>query len=118
MMIQKPGSDLAAELVNPPTVSTSRKSSRWLRIGLSSGLLLLVLYAIFGDLLITGGGRLVLAQRFQVFVTIFLGIFIEAAPFLLLGSIVSGLIAVFVDQSLLDRYLPRRAIPAALAGAT
>jgi len=46
-----------------------------------------------------------------------LGIFIEAAPFLLLGSIVSGLIAVFVDQSLLDRYLPRRALPAALAGA-
>ncbi len=97
---------------------TPPKTNRWLRILLSAGLLLLVLYAIFGDLLTTGAGRLLLGQRFQVFVTIFLGIFIEAAPFLLLGSVVSGLIAVFVDQTLLDRYLPRRAIPAALAGAT
>ncbi len=118
MISQKPGSDLATEFVKPPPLTPSNKSSRWLRIGLSSALLLLVLYAILGDLLITGGGRLVLVQKLQVFVTIFLGIFIEAAPFLLLGSMVSGLIAVFVDQTLLDRYLPRRAIPAALAGAT
>ncbi|MEZ4734258.1 MAG: hypothetical protein R3E79_44765 [Caldilineaceae bacterium] len=40
--------------------------------------------------------------------TIFLGIFIGSAPFLLVGSLVSGLIAVFVDQGVIDRYLPRR----------
>lgn len=90
---------------------------RGLRILLTVGLLLFVSSAIFGDLFTSEGGRLLLLQRFQTFVTIFLGIFIEAAPFLLLGSIVSGLIAVFVDQSILDRYLPRRALPAALSGA-
>jgi uncharacterized membrane protein YraQ (UPF0718 family) len=30
---------------------------------------------------------------------------------------VSGLIAVFVDQSMIDRFLPKRALPAALSGA-
>jgi uncharacterized protein len=90
--------------------------SRWLRWLLTIGLLALIMAAIFGNGL-TGGGRLFLAQRFQTFVTIFLGIFIEAAPFLLVGSVVSGLIAVFVDQAVLDRYLPKRALPAALSGA-
>lgn len=100
--------------VQPPVAT----ASRWLRWLLSIGLLLLILAAIFGDALTAGGGRLFLAQRFQTFVTIFLGIFIEAAPFLLIGSLVSGVIAVFVDQEMLDRYLPRRALPAALAGAS
>lgn len=90
--------------------------SRLLRWLLTIGLVALVLAAIFGDA-VAGGGRLFLAQRFQTFVTIFLGIFIEAAPFLLVGSLVSGLIAVFVDQGVIDRYLPSRALPAALAGA-
>lgn len=93
------------------------RSSRIFRILLSAGFVLLVGWAIFGNVLTTGGGRIFLAQRFQTFVTIFLGIFIEAVPFLLIGSIVSGLIAVFVDQSMIDRFLPRRALPAALAGA-
>ena len=35
-------------------------------------------------------------KRFQIFVTAFLSLFIEAAPFLLVGSIVSGIIAVYV----------------------
>jgi uncharacterized protein len=55
--------------------------------------------------------------RFQTFSTIFLGIFIEAVPFLLAGSIVSGLIEVFVGRDMLARLIPRRAAPAALAGA-
>ncbi|MCE7984338.1 MAG: permease [Caldilinea sp. CFX5] len=92
-------------------------TNRWLRWLLMGGLLLLVLGAIFGDVLTTGGGRIFLAQRFQTFVTIFLGIFIEAAPFLLVGSLVSGFIAVFVDHDLLARFLPRRALPAAVSGA-
>lgn len=97
--------------------TTSVPARRLLRWLLTLGLLALVLAAIFSNALSSGGGRLFLAQRFQTFVTIFLGIFIEAAPFLLVGSLVSGLIAVFVNQSLLDRYLPKRALPAALAGA-
>lgn len=101
----------------PQPTKPVRAATRWLRWLLMSGLLLLVLAAIFGDVLTTGGGRIFLAQRFQTFVTIFLGIFIEAAPFLLVGSLVSGFIAVFVDQELLARFLPRRALPAALSGA-
>jgi uncharacterized membrane protein YraQ (UPF0718 family) len=84
---------------------------------LTIGLVALALAAVFADTLLAGVGRDYLIQRFQTFVTIFLGIFIEAVPFLLAGSIVSGLIAVFIDQSMIDRYLPKRALPAALSGA-
>lgn len=58
-----------------------------------------------------------LNERFQTFVTIFLGIFIEAAPFLLAGSVVSGLIEVFVDKESLARLIPKRPLPAAFVGA-
>lgn len=57
------------------------------------------------------------SERWQTFVTIFLGIFIEAAPFLLAGSLVSGLIEVYVSSDAIARYIPRRALPAALVGA-
>ncbi len=57
-----------------------------------------------------------LSDRAQTFVTIFLGIFIEAVPFLLAGSIVSGLIEVFLDQRQLARFIPRQPILATLAG--
>ncbi len=59
-----------------------------------------------------------LTDRLQTFVTIFLSIFIEAVPFLLAGSLVSGFIEVFVDQKLLDRFVPRQPLLAALAGAS
>ena len=49
--------------------------------------------------------------------TIFLSLFIEAAPFLLAGSIVSGIIAVYVDQAMVERYVPDHPLLAALAGA-
>lgn len=94
-----------------------RRQSRWLRWGLSAILLVVALIVVFGDVLTSGGGRLLLWQRVQTFVTIFLGIFIEAVPFLVAGSIVSGFIAVFVDQSTIERFLPRRALPASIAGA-
>ncbi len=89
----------------------------WLRWALTIGLVGLALAAVLADALTSGGGRLFLQQRLHTFVTIFLGIFIEAAPFLLAGSVVSGFIAVFVDQSMIERYLPKRALPAALSGA-
>lgn len=98
----------------PPHKSWLRRSLRWL---LTLALALLALAMVFADVLIGGGGRVFVLQRLQTFVTIFLGIFIEAVPFLLAGSIVSGFIAVFVDQNMLDRYLPKRALPAALSGA-
>ncbi len=72
---------------------------------------LLLLIGLFPDLIPSG-----LNEKFQTFVTIFLGIFIEAVPFLLAGSLVSGLIEVFVDKGSLARYVPRRAVPAAFVG--
>jgi uncharacterized membrane protein YraQ (UPF0718 family) len=100
-----------------PVLPTSSARSHLLRWLLTCGLIALVLASIFADTFTSGAGLPFLAQRFQTFVTIFLGIFIEAAPFLLAGSLVSGFIAVFVDHSMLARYLPKAALPAAVSGA-
>jgi uncharacterized membrane protein YraQ (UPF0718 family) len=43
----------------------------------------------------------------STFSTRFLGIFIEAAPFLLLGTLTSGLIEVFVNRNHITRLVPR-----------
>ncbi len=50
------------------------------------------------------------------FTTIFLGILIEATPFLLLGAMASGLIEVFVSQEDFARYVPTRILPATVFG--
>lgn len=50
------------------------------------------------------------------FTTVFLGIFIEAAPFLLLGTIASGLVEVFVSRDELMRMMPRNVVLATLLG--
>lgn len=52
----------------------------------------------------------------STFTTIFLSIFIEAVPFLLLGTLASGLVEVFFKQDELARLAPRRPFLAALAG--
>lgn len=57
-----------------------------------------------------------LMDRLSTFTTIFLGIFIEAAPFLLLGTLASGLVEMFVSQDELQRLAPRRPLAAALFG--
>lgn len=97
-----------------PAPRVRQRLLRWL---LTLTFVVLIVASIFADTLTGGAGLPFLTERFQTFVTIFLGIFIEAAPFLLAGSIVSGFIAVFVDQGMVDRFLPRRALPAALSGA-
>jgi hypothetical protein len=58
-----------------------------------------------------------LGERLSTFATVFLGIFIEALPFLLMGTLASGLIEVFVSDDWLTRITPRRAFPAAFSGA-
>ncbi|MCV7053001.1 permease [Mycobacterium heidelbergense] len=47
--------------------------------------------------------------------TVFCGVFVQAVPFLVLGVVVSGLIAVFVSPDRLARWLPRRPAVAVLA---
>jgi uncharacterized membrane protein YraQ (UPF0718 family) len=51
------------------------------------------------------------------FATIFLGIFIEAAPFLLIGTLASGLVEVYVNAENLHRLVPQGAVRGALVGA-
>ena len=40
--------------------------------------------------------------------TVFCGVFVQALPFLVLGVVISGLIAAFVSAEKLARWLPRR----------
>jgi uncharacterized membrane protein YraQ (UPF0718 family) len=56
--------------------------------------------------------------RGELIATIFLGVFIEALPFLLIGTLASGAIQVFVAPDLLQRFSPRSSALAALTGAT
>ncbi|MBC7812241.1 MAG: permease [Burkholderiales bacterium] len=53
----------------------------------------------------------------SIFSTRFLGIFIEAAPFLLLGTFTSGLIEAFVSREDIARLIPRNPIAATVFGA-
>ena len=59
----------------------------------------------------------VISTRLNIFTTIFLGIFIEASPFLVAGSILSGLLEVFVGTQMISRFVPRNPVLAALSGA-
>jgi len=59
---------------------------------------------------------LALPDLLQNYVTVFLGIFIEAVPFLLLGSLASGLIAEFVSADDIARFFPRNKVLGSLAG--
>jgi uncharacterized membrane protein YraQ (UPF0718 family) len=53
----------------------------------------------------------------SVAATVFCGVFVQALPFLVLGVVVSGLIAAFVSAERLARWLPRRpAMAVAVAG--
>jgi uncharacterized protein len=57
-----------------------------------------------------------LLDRCSTFAAIFLSIFFEAAPFLLLGALGSGAIEVLVSQDDLARWLPRGVVTGTLAG--
>ena len=61
-------------------------------------------------------GPSAVSVRLSVFTTIFLGIFIEASPFLVAGSILSGLLEVYVGTEMISRFVPRNKILAALTG--
>jgi hypothetical protein len=55
-------------------------------------------------------------EKWGIFSSVFLGIFIEAVPFLLLGTIASGLVEVFVDKDKLKNFFPKSKFLAALYG--
>ena len=86
-------------------------------------LALLLSSFLFGFLVIATLVRLYDPERFpdlsgevSAFATTFLGIFIEAAPFLLMGTLASGFVEVFVGRSTLMRVIPRGVISGVLMG--
>jgi uncharacterized protein len=48
-----------------------------------------------------------LQESFHYFISVVAAIFLEAAPFLLLGSLISGILEIYVEESLLARLVPR-----------
>ena len=58
-----------------------------------------------------------LGPKLNLFATIFLGIFIEALPYLLVGTFISGLVEVFIDRDQLTRLISKRSVPATVTGA-
>lgn len=65
---------------------------------------------------LVSGGRDA-ATIIGIFSTRFLGIFIEAAPFLLLGTLASGLIEAFVTADDIARFIPRHKFISPVVGA-
>lgn len=81
--------------------------------------ILLALGAVIAALLISSDGGLTVegfSGQASTFVTIFLGIFIEAAPFLLIGVLMSAVIQVFVTPEAIQRFAPRNRLTSALFG--
>lgn len=79
-------------------------------------ILLAVLVAVVSSLLPSGFFTW-LWDRLNVFATVFLGIFVEAVPYLLLGTFASGLVEVFVDRDQMSRWVSTRPGVAAISGA-
>jgi len=75
-------------------------------------LVVLIIFAVIGGFL-----SAFIAQRpaLSVAATVFCGVFTQALPFLVLGVVVSGLLAAFVTPDRLARWLPRRSSVAILA---
>jgi hypothetical protein len=56
-------------------------------------------------------------DRLNVFATVFLGIFVEAVPYLLLGTLASGLVEVFTDRDQIARWVSKRPVASSITGA-
>jgi uncharacterized protein len=108
-------SSLEKPLAASPAVAPS-PPSRWRRVlPPTLAVLLLGLIWLASDLAVPAA----LAPwtgRLQGFVTIFLGIFIEALPFLMAGVLVSSVIHLYVTPETVQRLAPRNPLAAALAG--
>jgi uncharacterized protein len=58
-----------------------------------------------------------LGPKLTLFATVFLGIFIEALPYLLIGTFISGMVEVFLDRDQMMRFISNRSVPAVVTGA-
>ena len=88
------------------------------KISQSLGILLIAIVGValvflFQNLFTAGS---LLQERVTSFTTILLGIFIEAIPFLLLGSLASGLVEVFANRDMIHRLSRSNPVLGALGG--
>ncbi len=79
--------------------------------------ILLAILAVVVSSMLPAGFFLFVWNKINVFATIFLGIFVEAVPYLLLGTLASGLVEVFLDRDLMGKWISHRPIAAAVGGA-
>ena len=77
------------------------------------GILLVFLFIALQSI---NSGSIAIPDQLSLFTTIFLGIFIEAAPFLLFGTLASGIVEVFFRREQLQRFIPGNPLLGALTG--
>ncbi len=100
-------------MVSQPYVPGAKSARFAIRPGVRLGVVVgLVALAVVAAVRIQGDPPAALST----FSTRFLSIFVDASPFLLLGSLASGLIEVFVSRTFLTRFVPRNPVLGAGAG--
>lgn len=92
-----------------------RSVYRW-TLNLATAACLFLLYLIFTnrDLSSVVGGLSFAPDQWQGIKTIFVSIFLEALPFILLGVLVSSALHLFVSENALRRILPAHPVPGVL----
>jgi uncharacterized protein len=93
-------------------ITTPRRASRTVTWLVVIGVLAVVLFSILPFSLFLEFG-----PKLNLFATVFLGIFIEALPYLLIGTLISGVVEVFVDREQLIRFVSTRSLRGAVTGA-
>ncbi|HMA36054.1 MAG TPA: permease [Chloroflexia bacterium] len=98
----------------PPAIQPAHSPATTRRAWITRGLAVI----LGGELFLTLLQRLGLepAAWLRTFSVIFLSIFIEAAPFLLLGALVAGLIDAFIRPEQITRWVPRHPVLAVGVG--
>jgi uncharacterized membrane protein YraQ (UPF0718 family) len=105
-------------LIKPTVVRPTDRMPRWSR-ALFAGLATAALLLWLGVSRFLGSGNPLsgVVDVVASFTTVFLGIFIEAAAFLLLGTLASGLVEVFIGYDQIHRWVPRDPLRGVIVGA-
>lgn len=93
-----------------PKVCWSANASRWARSNSQDPFRRRALYSWSNPARRRGSRSEAIAPQIQDWISIFLGIIVEATPFLLLGVVVSALVHVFVTEDALLRFVPKNPI--------
>jgi uncharacterized membrane protein YraQ (UPF0718 family) len=96
--------------MRPSNLSHSKSRSWALAVAIAFVVLIIVIRIPIIQILPLIGGKL------STFATVFLGIFIEAIPFLLLGTLGSGFVEAFLNHSQIQRFIPHFILTRAITG--